>query len=360
MNRRYLNSGKWRGDPGGKQAGLAQEVAVDRALIARVRAQKTTTQPSVKPRGEPWTAAEEQFLRDHYGKVPPAEIARALGRTKPSVAGRAGELGLRRKKEPRWTAEEIAYLRRNWGRESLYVIAMKLRKTETAVLLKSKRLGLGAANGAQGEWSVRLVAAALGIDDHAITQWIKDGLLLARTLPPRFRAGENSPRTIYQIRVADLVRFLRAHPDRWNAARCPDLYLSLGQIDVIRAGAARKPPPPWFAEKLAADRARPPREGQRWTRAEDRRLAEMMRQGLGYAEIGRVLGRSPDGVCHRFYRLGSLIWDLVPPPPKWQPVVRWQKTPEAPPKPPRPGPKKAEHKRNPERAERLMELLLGG
>ena len=49
----------------------------------------------MKPRK--WTVGEEEFVREHYGKMPAAEIARQLGRKKPMVWAKAYDMGLRRR-----------------------------------------------------------------------------------------------------------------------------------------------------------------------------------------------------------------------------------------------------------------------
>ena len=46
----------------------------------------------MKPRK--WTVGEEEFVREHYGKMPAAEIARQLGRKTPMVWAKAYDMGL--------------------------------------------------------------------------------------------------------------------------------------------------------------------------------------------------------------------------------------------------------------------------
>lgn len=62
-----------------------------------------------------WTEEKLIYLRENWGKLPRAEIARYLDCTIQSANNKAGRLGLRRKKEPRWTGRDIAFLRKNWG-----------------------------------------------------------------------------------------------------------------------------------------------------------------------------------------------------------------------------------------------------
>ena len=307
----------------------------------------------------PWADWEDEYLREHYGRVAWQAMIDRLGRTKPAISVQAGKLGLRRKKEPPWTEEEFAYLRSNWGVRSLHWIARKLRRSPNAVKIKVVRLKLGPSNGAQGDWSVRLAASVLGVDDHVVGRWIARGLLPARKLPCCNPQGRTNYRSAWQIRVPSLIKFLQAHPDLWDATRCPDLHLSLGRGDRIKP---RSPIPGWFARKLAEDQAakanRPPREAQKWTPMEDRHLAQLRRRGVTCVAIGEALGRSTEGVERRLWRLGRAIWTLEPPPLSWSPTVLWRVTPNEVRKPPAPAAETtARPKGNPGRARRLMELL---
>lgn len=42
----------------------------------------------------PWTPEEEEFVRQHYGKMPTKDIAKALGRKVPMVYSKVNYMGL--------------------------------------------------------------------------------------------------------------------------------------------------------------------------------------------------------------------------------------------------------------------------
>lgn len=88
----------------------------------------------------------------------------------------AQELGLARvgTKQPNWTDEEIAYIEAQYHQRSIATIAKHLNRTITGVQLKAKRLGINKS----GEgYTQRGLAAALGVDDHKIARWRREGWL---------------------------------------------------------------------------------------------------------------------------------------------------------------------------------------
>jgi len=47
-----------------------------------------------QPRNRPWTERDEGVLREYYGRVPAAALARELGRTPSAVQNKANGMGL--------------------------------------------------------------------------------------------------------------------------------------------------------------------------------------------------------------------------------------------------------------------------
>lgn len=62
---------------------------------------------------EPWTAADEAYLRQHHATMTSKALAQALGRSVSAVKTRANLMGLRSKHRP-WTAAELGRLRLLW------------------------------------------------------------------------------------------------------------------------------------------------------------------------------------------------------------------------------------------------------
>ena len=51
----------------------------------------------MRHKATPWSEGEEDYVREHYGKTPTAEIARKLGRRPAMVWSKAYDMGLRLK-----------------------------------------------------------------------------------------------------------------------------------------------------------------------------------------------------------------------------------------------------------------------
>lgn len=256
----------------------------------------------VPPRPDnPWQPEEEVLLVEHYGKVPWDELERLIpGRTRIALKGRAQILGLAQPKDPPWSQEEIAYLREAFGTVSLTEMARHLGRSPDGVKLKAKRLGL--RHRRRRALTPSQIGQLLGLCSKQVKAWIRRRLLAARLAP-------TAEKRIHLVEPEDLVAFLREHPEAWDARRCPDLHIKLS-IRPQRRDARRLERPLWLKEKLAADIARG-RRAQRWTPAEDARLAQLVKRGLPYRQIGELLGRTQAAVDHRVHRLGRRIWKLA-------------------------------------------------
>jgi len=190
-------------------------------------------------------------------------------------------------------------LRARFGRESTHKIAEDLGRTPEAVKIKGTRLKLKARK-------QRLTPRDIGVMMHLcskqVKRWIEKGWLKAEAI------RRKTPQ-IYAVQPPDLIECLKAHPELWDARRCPDLHLKLG-IKSKRSDARPGDRPLWLKEKLAAD-IRRGRRAKRWTLAEDIQLAQSLKRGFAYTKIAEILGRDESGVGHRVYRLGPKLWSLV-------------------------------------------------
>ena len=101
--------------------------------------------------GRPWLPEEDDLVRDAYahGKSL-TPLQSRLGRSRTSIAWRAGELGLQGtharpngwRTEPSWTAEDIAVLRRDYGRVPTPELARGFNRPKAGVYSKAWSLGL--------------------------------------------------------------------------------------------------------------------------------------------------------------------------------------------------------------------------
>ena len=288
---------------------------------------------------KPWTNEELAFLRESWGKLPRAEIARRLGRNIPSINGKAGALGLRRKKEPPWTEEDIRFLRESWGRLTIHQLAKKLNRTVYSILVKSKRLKLGPIHD-QSCFDKREICELLGVDHRKVGRWIEAGLLKARVAKTERKRGKC--RGITEVKPQELLRFLRENQDLWDTRTAGDIMKAVREKELLaekikvqreegrvrreiprhlkmafmefiaevtmgasrRTKAARREPE-WLRKKRELDQAR--YLVRRWTPEEDEKLRKLLKNPeLSYREIGQLLGKSENAVAHRIARID--VW----------------------------------------------------
>lgn len=99
------------------------------------------------PFGNPWSAAEIAFLREHYVKLGAHRSAEKLGRSLASVMHKAGRIGLSTHR--RWTADDDQELAALWGTMQLGHIAKAIGRTKATTYWRARKLGLkcGATRG---------------------------------------------------------------------------------------------------------------------------------------------------------------------------------------------------------------------
>lgn len=245
-----------------------------------------------------WTPEEDAVLRGHYLTYDWDLLERLLpGRTNGAIRQRARHLNAQIHREPDWTPEEEQILRDRLYFEPLKKIAKRLGRSVSGVIHKSKRLGL--LRKKRRELSPTKISRLLKVCDKTVLRWLKTGLLTGK---PANLKGRKS----YLVAPEDLVDFLKKHPEKWDARKCPNIHLALG-IRAKRTGADPKERPLWLKEKLAAD-IRQGDKSKHYTPQEDAQIAKLTRQGMTYEQVGRVIGRSRDSVANRVMRLGQKLW----------------------------------------------------
>ena len=90
---------------------------------------------------EPWTAAEETYLRQHHATMTTKAMAAALGRSVSAVKTRANILGLRSKHRP-WTDDELDWLCAAWPVHGIACAGTFPGRTRQAVAEMARRLRL--------------------------------------------------------------------------------------------------------------------------------------------------------------------------------------------------------------------------
>ncbi|AXG97787.1 helix-turn-helix domain-containing protein [Clostridium botulinum] len=184
----------------------------------------------------------------------------------------------------KWTEEEVQYLEDNWGTVSIKYIAKKVNRTENAVILKAKRQGLGGTYSASECLTANLIANILKIDVHTVTDyWIPKCNLKGNKKTLRGNAS------IYQIKLDDLIKWLKNNKDKWNASK----------VELYALGIE----PEWLKEKRKIDSTAPERRNYKWTKEEENKLISCYKLGLKQKEISKQMNRSVDGIERKINRL---------------------------------------------------------
>lgn len=168
----------------------------------------------------PLTAAEIEYLREHYPVLTLRAMARHLGRRWQTVQYYADRLirqGVLTRRQrawnPPWTAEEDEYLADHWGLLPDATVARKLGRTVAACKIRATRRHSLARS--QQFYTARTVARLFGVDDHVVKRWIRAGVLKAR--PSHVRAGGGG--VMWRIDDLDLQAFVKRYPYHYDRQR---------------------------------------------------------------------------------------------------------------------------------------------
>lgn len=232
-----------------------------------------------------WTAEETAFLQENW-HLPLEDICMRLDRTVQAVQQRGYSMGLYRR---RWTPKEEEYLQENWGKYSIPAIAKKLGKSVNAIKVRANRLALGPV--LMGGDYVTLNQLTLAVSGGAKTysykmiSWVNN-----RGLPVHTKKVLNN-----SFRVVYLDEF-------WEWAEKNRSFLDFSKLEPLSLGAE----PSWVAEQRRKDfQAFAIQRKDPWTPDEDNRLKTLLKQHkYGYAELSEKLRRSAGAIQRRCTDLG--------------------------------------------------------
>ena len=187
-------------------------------------------------------------------------------------------------KSPKWTAEEQEYLRENWGRASIPAIAKKLGRTVDAVKIRASRLKLGAVLEA-GDY-VTLNQLMLTLTDNSqsysyqMQSWVKK-----RGLPIHMKRVLNC-----RWRVVYLDEF-------WKWAEQHRSFIDFSKLEPLALG---KEPDWVAEQRRKDYQAFALQRKDPWTADEDSKLRTLLKQQrYGYAELSKILRRSEVAIARR-------------------------------------------------------------
>ena len=172
----------------------------------------------------------------------------------------------------RWTQEELDTLESMLGTFTVASIAKKLGRSFDAVNIKLNRMGLVGFEKSTDMLTMNQVCLMLGVQSRTVKKkWRSKGL--------RFMRKGN----YLAIRQEVLIKYLKNHPEDWNAANIPDDSLIMAY--------------PWYKEKKKQDS----KDNYYWTDAEVSRMKMLRHKGYSIREIAEQMGRSESSIKYKLY-----------------------------------------------------------
>lgn len=172
----------------------------------------------------------------------------------------------------RWTNDEIQTLEDMSGTYTVATIARRLGRSFDSVNLKMNRLGILGFGKSTDLLTMNQLCIMLGVEPRTVKKkWADKGLRI-------FRKGN-----YIVVRQEDLIRYLKQHPEDWNAANIPDDTLIMGYT--------------WYKEKKHQDIP----TSYYWKTSEKSRLQLLRKQGYSIREIAEKMGRSESSIKYKLY-----------------------------------------------------------
>ena len=173
----------------------------------------------------------------------------------------------------RWTQEELDSLENMSGTYTVAYIAKRVGRSFAAVNIKLNRMGLAGFERSTDMLTMNQVCLMFGVDSRTIKKkWKGKGLHI-------LQKGN-----YLTIRHEELIKYLKNHPEDWNAANIPDDSLIMGY--------------PWYKEKKKQDT----KTEYYWTVKELSKLKLLRHQGYSIREIAQMMGRSESSIKYKLYR----------------------------------------------------------
>ena len=158
-----------------------------------------------------------------------------------------------------WSQEELIQLEELTETYPLATVARKLNRSENAVFLKRQRTGIGGFMANTDMLTRNTLSRILGVENRTIQYWERKGLKSVRKKP------------YVMYRQQDIIRYMKEHPEDWNAARVTDDTLFMQY--------------PWFKEKRKNDIS----HKYNWTQTEVSQMKMLRKQGFTIREIAEMM-----------------------------------------------------------------------
>ena len=172
-----------------------------------------------------------------------------------------------------WTDEEVEKLEEMLGSFTIESIAKSLGRSFDSVNLKVNRLGLQGFIKTTDFLSTNQVVKLIGVSARTLNKkWVNNGLKIINKGHYRM------------IRQEDLIRYMKNHPDHWNAKNIAD--------DTIFR------PYSWFQDKKKTDT----KKSYHWSEHDKSLCKLMFYQGYSIQEISEKIGRSVSACKYMIYK----------------------------------------------------------
>lgn len=175
----------------------------------------------------------------------------------------------------RWTQDELQILESMSGAFTVATIAKKLGRSFESVNIKLNRMGMSGFVRTTDLLTMNQVSLMLGVERRTMNKkWRDKGLHIMKR--GRYRV----------VRQNDLIRYLRDHPEDWNAANVNDDSLIMQYS--------------WYKDKRKTDT----KSRYFWTPDEISKLHHLRRKGYSVSEIAEQMGRSQSSIKYKLYIYG--------------------------------------------------------
>ena len=172
----------------------------------------------------------------------------------------------------KWTQEELQTLEEMIGTYTVASIARKLGRSFDSVNIKLNRMGLVGFEKSTDLLTLNQVCQMLGVQSRTLKgKWARKGLRI-------IHKGN-----YLVVKQPELIKYLKNHPEDWNAAKIPDDSLIMGY--------------PWYKEKKQTDI----KTRYYWTPAEVSKLKHLRHEGYSIREIAEQMGRSESSIKFKLY-----------------------------------------------------------
>ena len=123
-----------------------------------------------------------------------------------------------------WSQEELIRLEELTETYPLATVARKLNRSENAVFLKRQWTGIGGFMANTDMLTRNTLSRILGVENRTLQYWERKGLKSVR----------KNPYVMY--RQQDIIRYMKEHPEDWNAARVPMTHCSCSTPGLKKKG----------------------------------------------------------------------------------------------------------------------------